>query len=777
MVSAYSQSKQKWRVLILLLTLGSGFGLFFSESARSASSLPQEEIVMGYRELLQMAAVDPPSEADSIFFKAPVLTGEQIDGVTEEIRTILYNPKNARARDRVLLLQKIENQAPLTHGEKNQILHELFSLQYSAHSQMEAEEDQEEAFRSKIRSATSVAVSIGFTIASAYSVIPVSDDSGVNQIASWGIYSALAGLSGLGSFYSFYLQYIWNAEHYQGYRNWKSQLNQWGPKIDEALGQNFDQRSGYNTRVFPALPYYSALLNRAASRFLDLPGVIDGVSGQVQVPPRDETVTIAISTPVSSPSRFSIRNNRLSDFDFRGLNSDSFHQHVRELCDEVSRRPYSLWNQMVLRRLFFLALNREDVEALALLMQTSLKDLGQVFGPQFERVFLLGVSQNHFEVVRYFLLNHGQSHLPRLSPQILARARDLAERAHQTEMAALIAESINGVPPRPREMVTLRQTASHDPGSERRAESIVSRLKGRYLKRYLETFPETRKSEAPIIPLVLRKIDSLRSNEKLSSAQVIAVKSLLARIEEPFDTQSPGYNPSDLFLWNTEAKKKNTQGLLKLVYLALEDASAYQENTGQVMTSGDRDDHWKAWILNALYDGEAAYHLDQGRHLDSLGDRSGRSCVAGVDHRIIHGLTGIHPDVPICAGAAEKENLLTWRRAQTRLQEEKKAHFFNAVFEDLVDEWAQKKALVSMQRSASRSRAQIVPGLEAADPLSVAVFVKDYEKFVTERAIAALGPEILISDEFKMILETIEDNSDRIVSALRRVRLEPRQAI
>ena len=68
MVSAYSQSKQKWRVLILLLTLGSGFGLFFSESARSASSLPQEEIVMGYRELLQMAAVDPPSEADSIFF-------------------------------------------------------------------------------------------------------------------------------------------------------------------------------------------------------------------------------------------------------------------------------------------------------------------------------------------------------------------------------------------------------------------------------------------------------------------------------------------------------------------------------------------------------------------------------------------------------------------------------------------------------------------------------------------------------------------------------------
>jgi hypothetical protein len=771
---------QKLGVLSRWITLVS-LSFFSLESfAQPDSWLMQEDVVLTYRELLQLAAVAPPAESESIFFKAPIVTENDIDTATEEMRTIIYGPKNARAVERILLLQKIENKAPLSNSEKNHILHELFLLQNAAHSQIELREQNEILRRGQAQSAISIAISTGLTLAGGYTTLRVSNDPGLNQIGTWGIYGTLAALSGLGAFQSYYSSYTWSPEHYLGYRTWDSQLSHWGPKIDADLFQSFDKRRGTNTNVFPALPHYSSLLNRAASLIFDNPSIRAAPNQQEPNQRTDQlggqtagAESVAITIRSSVIPRFSVQNRGLIDFYFTGMDSGTFSQRIREISEEIKRRPYALWNQMVLRRLFFLALNRKDTDALAILMHTNLKDLGHIFVPEFERVFLLGVTQNNFDLTRYFLRRNDHHRLPNLSPRILAQAKELAERENRAEMARLISDFIAGPQVHPAEPDHIRQTASHDRDTERTAQSALSLLKKRYRQKYAQTFPENRSAAAAILPMIQAKIDHLRAKKKLTSVQTTAAKGLLTRIEEPYDPGKPDYDPTHMFLWNTVEKKKNTKDLLRIAYLALEDESAYKENTGKIMTPQDRDDNWEAWILNALYDGEHAYNLDQGRHPDRSRYRPLSSCVAGVDHRIIHALTGIHPDVKITAGSSEKENLLTWNRAQTRFKEQKKAHFFNSVFEDLMDEWAKKKAPVQPQRYAGHSRARVVPITQPNEPTSKADYIKQYQQFVTERAKAELGTEILNTDEFKTILETIDDNPDRMLNSLKAVGIVP----
>jgi hypothetical protein len=732
-----------------------------------------EELVWIYRDLLQMAAVDPVSESNAIFSKPPILTEEDINKATEEMRTILYNPSNAKASERVLLLRKIDMKFPLSTSEKNHILHELFLLQNAAHTEIDIEERREFFVRGEVTAAAAMAVSTGLTLAGVYTTIPVTADPGINHLVTWGIYGALASLGGLGAIHTLYWGHSASPESYRGLKTWQNQLIQWGPKIDAELYKSFDPRRGYNTAVFPALPFYSALLNRAAAHLFE--GSTEPPSQRRDPPaltgPSSDSVAVSIHSPVVP--RFSIRNLGLKDADFNGMDSTVFSQHVREFCEEMKRQPYAIWNQIVLRRLFFLALTREDTGAIAILMHTSIKDLGHIFVPQFEKVFLLGVSQDNFEITRYFLRRNDHHRLPNLSPRILARAKELAERGNQTQMVRLISDFIEGQQAHPSEPDHIRQTASHDRDTERATQSALTLLRRRYRQKYIETFPENPFTEASILPMISRKIDSLRAKKKLSTVQTTAAKGLLARIEEPFNPASPDYDPTHMFLWNTPEKKKLTKHLMKIAYLALEDDTAYKENTGKMMTAQDLDDNWEAWILNALYDGEHAYNLDQGRHPDRMRYRPLSSCVAGVDHRIIHGLTGIHPDVKITAGSSEKENLLTWNRAQTRFKEEKKAHFYNSVFDHLIDEWAQKKAPLKPEARPRISHARVVPVTTSVDLISRADYIKDYQAYVTERAQAQFGAEILKSDEIKTLLETIQDNPDRILSALQAVGVTP----
>ena len=199
--------------------------------------------------------------------------------------------------------------------------------------------------------------------------------------------------------------------------------------------------------------------------------------------------------------------------------------------------------------------------------------------------------------------------------------------------------------------------------------------------------------------------------------------------------------------------------MLQLSYLALEDPQSFQELTHTPIQPQDLEDRWTSWIVNALYDGGGAYALDQGNHPELASLRAVNSCVAGVDHRMIHGLTGLHPDVKISTGSSEQSNLLTWRLAQTRFKEQQKASFYNAVFTTLLSEWTQETIQRSHTAEDSNSTVYV-------NPLAQTRLVKEYQKFVTQRAETLFGAELIASDEFKTLLETIEEYPEKIFQAL-----------
>ena len=209
--------------------------------------------------------------------------------------------------------------------------------------------------------------------------------------------------------------------------------------------------------------------------------------------------------------------------------------------------------------------------------------------------------------------------------------------------------------------------------------------------------------------------------------------------------------------------------MLKIAFLALEDGEAFEEQSGKKMTSADHDDNWAAWVMNALDDGATAYSLDRGQISQSENIQGVNSCVAGVDHRIIHGLTGLHPDVKIAAGSTEQSNLVTWSKAQSRFKEQKKAVFYNSVFKNLMQEWANQRTLPTPETpNESRVADQMADQIASQfNPLATAAYLKDYQNFVTQRAQSLFGDEILNTDELKTILETIENYPERLMDELR----------
>ncbi len=129
---------------------------------------------------------------------------------------------------------------------------------------------------------------------------------------------------------------------------------------------------------------------------------------------------------------------------------------------------------------------------------------------------------------------------------------------------------------------------------------------------------------------------------------------------------------------------------------------------------------------------------------------------------MIHGLAGIHPDVQIQAGSTEQSNLRTWRLAQDGFKARKKAEFYNSVFHELIQEWTETQLRSRDTEPTSKGdhiRVQF-------NPLGSSHYLQAYKQYVTQKAQTLFGEAILATDEFNTLLETIDDNREKILQRL-----------
>ncbi len=548
---------------------------------------PQEDIVLVYRQLLLAAAAEPTPEKDSLFYAKQVLTPTDIEVATEEFHNLVASQRFPKALEKIRLLKKIEEGEPFDVNEGRLLKIELNSIQSSVQfqlGQLENKESNSYLQRNLLFSTLFVA---GSTIVSTVSPLAFTTDAQINREIGWGFY-ALSGLSSLWLAATMVRSQTWHPEHYRRPHSWLAQLRDWGEQIDAETQILFNTNWERDSGIFPPIPFYSILLNRASShldysRDLAIPSPRSGPS-----PGNPEHVTLHVQP-----------TGELGDADLNRLNADTFIEEVKKICDSSREHPYALRSQIALRRVLFLSLQRKDTRALYFILNTTLKGLlpklDAPLGGTLQRTFLLAVQQGDVDLARTFIGGDPAESPPAvfLRPPftLLERAQELAARHNHTEMIQLLSDFTEGTPAtRPHHRI--RQTASHDLDTENTLLGALNRLKKRYRRQSYETFARNQNREAELPSWVEAKINHLASNNKLSPLQASAAIALLRRIKEPFDPNAPDYDPDHLFLWNTTKKKQKTLKLLKIAFLALEDPTAFEENTGRKMTTQDQDDNW-----------------------------------------------------------------------------------------------------------------------------------------------------------------------------------------
>ncbi len=737
--------------------------LFLSPAQALAQPDPESDhaaTIRTYRALLQGAASSPVSEQDSLFYKPPVISDPEIELATEELKSRLELGLVPSAAARITLLNKISNQEAMSSEERGKIVRELDQLSMIIQNQLE-EIDKK---RSNYQFMNRLLITMPFTAVGAILPILVNQNSETNHALT--IASIAMGVaSGLNVLRIGCSPYF--LEFDQDTRDWQTQLAEWGPDIDAKLHSFFNPLTEHNSEHAPQIPYYSALLNRVGAQLQHNRPALAGSARS-----RPENVAIQISH--EPEARFQNSNPLRSISDYHKLKSVEFNQAIEEACEEIYRNPYSLLNQLKFRRLMLLSQKRKEIRALSNLLSLPLHWLRYKSSPEWEHffrnVFLMGVNQGDYELTRLLLEPYLD---PTAIPSFLYgpqttffKAQELAIRKNHTDILRLFsefAERTHGN--RPRERI-LRQTASHDRHTEATLQDAAQKLMNRYQIRIQEKFSPINPMKPQIRELIETKIDQLANRQRLTPEQALIAKALLSRIDEPFNERDPQYDANHLYLWNTAAKKQKTKDLLKIALVALEDEQAFEQHQGRPMLDQDREDNWTAWVLNALYDGSSAYSIDRGATPNPVNVRPSNSCIAGVDHRILHGLTGIHPDVQISAGSNEESNLLTWKLAQEHAKEQRKADFYNSAFSHLLQEWATLRSQSGSKTILDESKSDEIQTHIYFNPLASHAIIQDYQKFVSQRAETLLGTEILSSDELKTLLETIQENPDLLLKAL-----------
>ncbi len=735
--------------------------LVFLFSAQTSSAAPLtpariEEIASIYQNLLSLTVSSPRSPVQSLFAQTDTLTPQQITEATQTVRELLSHGERPHLVNRIVFLDQIRRGDPLQEREKYSIRFELGALDELIQNRLDQEDQKSNRWNHFRYQLASYGLVIGGSILGALHG-PLTE---ADQAWAWPSLAGMLGAGISGVTYSTYQSMNWVPEKFTDSRTWSQQFKQFGKKTDlkiKARTQNrfFEHDLLLDEEVFPRIPHYSALLDWASSQ-TSLAPLSDW---NAQEPNEDHAAIQVINEtpafPQTEPVNLILQkfhDQSLSNAFLNPLGAQDFQSAVHWIAEEMKKQPHSQWSHLVTRRLFFLALKRQAPQAMFELLRSRIGSLLPVLYPLYvsplNKTLLLAAKKNHPELLKLLLTPNPRGSRAfsvfLLSSKTLKQARRIATRGGYTAILDQLVQ-LRARRPRlgaaPALTAEIRQTAGHDRRAERTLYITILQLKQRYQTAVERIFyhPEGTASIQRQIELQLQHLTRVN---RLTPFEAAAAKALLDRIEAPFDENSPNYDSENLYSWNTEAKKIKTRELLQLAYLALEDRSAFRRQHGREMTEQDGNDNWSSWVKNALVDGSLAYAIDGGTRLDLSRIPSVSSCVPGVDHRIIHGLSGLHPDVKIDGGDNEESNLRVWERAKIASEAAKKAQFNNSVFDTLITEWIQNGANLSLDSSQ---------------------LVQDYTTFVTERARKNFGEAFVGTEEFKTLLGTLAEYPEKIL--------------
>ncbi len=745
--------------------IGLILALIVPNSPASAARLTPDqlrEVVATYRNLLVVAGSSPRSPTQSLFTERETLTLAQIEQATRSVHRLLSNRNMPLTVSRIGLLEQIRLGEALGSREKYSLLFELETLDQLIQNQL----DQEDQKRNRRKHFIGRLASIGLVAAASLIEALHPPATEADRAWTWPTFAGLVGTGITGLTYHSYQMTNWTPEKHTDSRPWSQQLTEFGAKLDPLIktrihNELFNDEFVLDEEIFPQIPHYRILLDWASSQVALGPlNFLDGaVHGEYQVPANLAQNVNQIIVPVA-PNLNAVNdillgffNQTLSDTQLKSLSPENYQTAVHLMSEEMKKQPHAQWSHLVSRRLLFLTLKRQDPEALFILLKSRIGIMMPVLYPLFvsplNQAVLLAARKNHPQLLS--LLAAPRARGPRtfmtilLHRPTLEQARRIATRAGFTAVLEQLDRLNHPEPapaPEPETSSTIRQTAGHDRSTQRTLLVTILQLKQRYQAAQERIFyhPESAVSIHRQIEL---RLELLTKANRLTPFEAAAAKALLDRIEAPFNENSQNYDPDNIYIWNTEAKKEKTRELLQIAYLALEDRKAFERQNGRTMTDQDNDDNWSSWIKNVLVDGSLAYAVDAGRQLDLSRIPSVSSCIPGVDHRIIHGLSGLHPDVAIHEGGDHEEhNLRVWERAKAAGEATKRAQFNNSVFDALISEWVQSGANMS------------------PNPVQL---VQDYQVFVTDRARTILGESYLGTEEFKTLIETLAEYPSRII--------------
>lgn len=119
----------------------------------------------------------------------------------------------------------------------------------------------------------------------------------------------------------------------------------------------------------------------------------------------------------------------------------------------------------------------------------------------------------------------------------------------------------------------------------------------------------------------------------------------------------------EIFFEAYDIKNSNeTLDLFKLAICALEDQDiakkmlyADKQDVSKEQLDVDMQERWASWFRAAVIESQLAYNVKQNNNLSKGEIINSRSCLYGINNRIIHGLNLIHPGVSIEAGDKTKK--------------------------------------------------------------------------------------------------------------------------
>ncbi len=732
------------------------------------------ELAATYGVLLLNATQTQSSQAaiaphQSLFASPNPLSEGAIETATRSLGQLLVQHSLPNLVSRMLLLEKIRTGEPLSGREKYSILKELDSLNELFEERL-AEQDQALYRRSILaRSVGSTAAALGgLVMTQIHSWIP-------NPDLAWTLPASISivGAASLSLAYHQCNHEARTAMSCQDTRTWYQQFKQLGSSTDRTARERINHgilplpsQLPIDFDHFPLLPHYTDLLNWVSIQpAFNSRSLIDE---NLDTHPANHEIVIHIpEDPAAQPVPVTnsvatliekFRAQEISDADFNRLNPSEFQAAVLGITRELNRQSYSLWTHLASRRIVLLALKKKDPDALFTILKSRipfmLPSIDSSYRGFYSVAFLLATEKNHPELLR--LLTQPTRNptwtarrlMLTLDGDTLARARQIAERNQWTTISEIL--TLSHLRRRAAAGATtpadqIMPNAGHTGAALTSLHAAIEHLRALYAPKIHWVFGN-RTQPAQIRQALEGRLNELEQSGRLTSSKKRSILDLLDLIDEPLIQADGTQEPASLYRWDTEEKKKRTRELLQIAVLALDDRAAFQRLHKRAMSPVDRDDNWIAWLDNALYDSAHAYAIDKGQAPNAQRMRNESSCVDGVNHRIIYGLSQLHPDINLDGGQTAVENEARWRNVVDGAKRNAQARFERSIYDTLIDEWVQRGVPIS------QDDAQVI---------------SDYKEFVTQRARQVVNEDFISTDEFRNLIQVLEDQPEIILARAR----------